>query len=79
MIQMYTNEGTASAEELLPVPSVLPIALLPGFEDRTNSNKHAYDQVKLQGHESVEKSRSILMKLVLKRGEFYEKFKSGGN
>jgi len=37
----YTNEGTASAEELLPVPSVLPIALLPGFDDRTNSNKHA--------------------------------------
>jgi len=37
----YTNEGTASAKELLPVPSVLQIALLPGIEDRTNSNKHA--------------------------------------
>jgi len=35
------KEQTASAEELFLVPSALPIALLPGFEDRTNSNKHA--------------------------------------
>ena len=37
----YRNEGTASAEELLPVPYVLPTALLPGIEDRSNSNKNA--------------------------------------
>ena len=37
----YRNEGTASAEELLPVPSVLSTALLPGIEDRSNSNKNA--------------------------------------
>ena len=36
----YSNEGTASAEELLPVPYVLPTALLPGIEDRSNSNKN---------------------------------------
>ena len=28
-------------EPLLPVPSALPIALLPGIKDRTNSSKHA--------------------------------------
>ena len=34
----YKNEGTASAEELLPVPYVLPTALLPHIEDRSNKN-----------------------------------------
>ena len=28
-------------EPLLPVPSALPIALLPGIKDRTKSSKHA--------------------------------------
>ena len=37
----YRNKETASAEELPPVPYVLPTALLSGIEDRSNSNKTA--------------------------------------
>ena len=37
----YRNEGKASSEELLPVPYVLPTALLPGLEDRSSSSKNA--------------------------------------